>query len=80
MTDDKKIQRIEDKLDKVAEHISAIEVTLGKQHVSLEEHIKRTNLLESKIDPIENHVSMVNGALKLILLLSAVAGIYAVLK
>lgn len=73
-------KRIEDKLDKVVDHIASIEVTLAKQHTSLEEHIRRTNILESKVEPIEKHVNMVQGAIKLILILSAAAGILAVFK
>ena len=59
-------KRIEDKLDRVVENINSINVTLGKQSVILEEHVKRTNLLEAKIEPIEKHVAMVHGALKFI--------------
>jgi archaellum component FlaC len=80
MKDDSRNQRIDDKLDKVMEHITSIDVTLAKQHVSLEEHIKRTNMLEDKLEPIEKHVNMVNGAIKFIILLSALAAIYAVIK
>lgn len=59
-------RRVEDKLDKVADDISHINVTLAKQEVSLSEHIKRTNILEAKIEPIEKHMLMINGALKFV--------------
>ncbi len=72
--DDERSTRIEQKLDKVVEHIGSIDVTLGKQHVSLCDHIRRTELLEQEIAPIKKHVNMVSGALKLILVLAAVGG------
>ncbi len=64
--------RVEKKLDKILEHISSLDVTVGKQQVSIDEHIRRTNLLESEVRPIKRHVDMVNGALKLIAGLGAV--------
>lgn len=59
-------QRILDKLDEMDKRIDNIDITLAKQHVSLEEHIKRTNLLEEQLKPVNKHVDMVNGALKLL--------------
>jgi hypothetical protein len=56
--------RIDAKLDKISDHIANIDVTLAKQEVSLHEHIRRTTLLEQKIEPVEKHVLMINGALK----------------
>jgi hypothetical protein len=72
---DDRIIRIEDKIDKVMEHTSSIDITLAKQHVILEEHVKRTNLLEEKLEPIQKHVNMVHGALKLIGLIATIAAI-----
>jgi len=68
-------KRTEDKIDKIVESIGEINVTLAKQEVSLSEHIKRTNLLEQKLEPVEKHVAMVNGALKFIGTLALIAGI-----
>ncbi len=64
--DDKRLERIEAKLDDLSDHLSNIDVTLAGQHVSLIEHIKRSDLLEEKMIPVERHVAMVNGALKLL--------------
>lgn len=57
-------KRIEEKLDKVVEKIGNIDVTLAKQSVILDEHVRRSNLLEAKMLPLEKHVAVVNGALK----------------
>lgn len=63
------MKRLEDKLDKVIETQSEINVTLVKQSVILEEHVKRTNLLEQKLEPVEKHVAMVQGAIKVVMAL-----------
>lgn len=85
MNDDQKhtedrLMRIEEKVDQVSEKIGEINSTLSAQHVSLKEHIRRTNILEKKIEPIEKHVNMVSGIVKLIMIASAVAAIVAVMK
>lgn len=72
---DEKLDRIELKIDKVSDHIAEINVTLAKQEEQLSYHIKRTNLLEEKLDPVENHVAMISGAFKLITLLAALISI-----
>lgn len=73
--DDKKLNRIEEKLDDTNDHLASIDVTLAAQHVSLKEHIRRTTILEQEIRPIKKHVDMMNGALKLIGVLALIAGI-----
>ncbi len=68
-------KRLEDKLDKVVDKIGSIDVTLAKQSVILEEHVRRTDILESKITPIEKHVIMVHGVLKFLGLIAIFVGI-----
>lgn len=64
------------KLDKCDERLDKVDVTLGKQQVILDEHVRRTNLIEEKIDadkkdvdaklePIKNHVSQVKLFMKI---------------
>lgn len=64
------MQRIEEKIDALGEKlttkISSIDATLAAQHVSLKDHIRRTEILEDDIAPIKKHVAMVHGALKLL--------------
>jgi hypothetical protein len=72
--DDKRLERIEDKIDKLSDKLADTNVILGKQHVSLSEHIRRTNLLEKQMAPIATHVNYVQGALKLLLASSAIVG------
>lgn len=68
-------RRVEDKLDKVADDISHINVTIAKQEVSLKEHIRRTDILEDKIVPIEKHMIMFNGVLKFVGVVALFTGI-----
>ena len=49
----KQLDRIEQKVDKLDHRLDNVDITLAKQHVSLDEHIKRTALLESKVIPLE---------------------------
>lgn len=74
MSDDK-FERMESKLDRIVDKIGSIDITLHGQHVSLTDHIRRTELLEEQLRPVEKHVAMVQGALKLIGLIALVGGI-----
>lgn len=79
-----KLNRIEDKIDKISDSIGSINITLAKQHQSLDEHMRRTELLEKIVEPIEKHVTMINGFIKLVILLATVAagsqGIISILE
>lgn len=76
MSDDKRLERIEIKIDDINDHLGSINVILGQQHESLKFHIKRTNLLEAELKPIRRHIDMVNGALKLSGLLATILAIF----
>lgn len=71
------LDRIEKKLDENTRQ--TLENTLN-----LREHMRRTDLLEQiventsdRIRPIENHVQMMAGAFKLIVILSTIVGLVA---
>ena len=73
--------KIIEKLDTQSEDISVIKVDVAKNTVSLDEHIKRTNLLEESMNgireemkPVQRHVDAVNTILKLIGFLAVIAG------
>lgn len=80
---DKKLEQIENKIDKLSDRLGSIDVTLAKQHESLKDHIRRTEILEDAIDPIQKHVLMVNSMTKIIgaviLAIGALEGIFAIL-
>lgn len=72
------LKRIEEKIDKIDDSVGRIDVTLAAQHESLKDHMRRTSLLEESIRPLEKHVNMFNGALKLIGILAMLAAIVEV--
>jgi uncharacterized protein YaaN involved in tellurite resistance len=82
-----KLGRILDKIDTIDSSLTEISVTLGKQEVSLSEHIKRTNLLEERIEllreemrPVEKHVFYMHGALKALGVVSLIIGVLVAIK
>lgn len=74
---DSKLDKIESKVDVIVERIHAIDKTLERNTASLELHIKRTDLLEQKLKPVEDHVAAINGFMKFIGFIGIVAGIVA---
>lgn len=63
---DNKLDKIEAKIDKIQDRLSSIDITLAAQHESLKTHIKRTDLLEMKLEPAEKHVIAVNALLRVL--------------
>lgn len=72
-------ERLENKIDVISDRISNIDVTLGKQAVILEEHVRRTDLLEKAMKPVENHVHAVHTILKLLGFVAVIATILEVI-
>lgn len=78
--DSKRLERIEDKVDKVQDAISRIDVTLAKQHTSLEHHIARTDALEAIVNANRTHVSLMQSLVKLGAAISAVVAFALAIK
>ena len=72
-------KRIEFKIDRIDQRINNIDVTLASQHESLKDHIRRTELLEDQIKPIQKKINYAEGALKLIGFVATIAGIIEVI-
>lgn len=66
---------MENKLDKIQDDVTEIKVHLAEYNQQLQIHIKRSDALERKMEPIEKHVNMVNGALKFLGVLAAIVAI-----
>ena len=66
MSDDKRLERIEDKIDDARVHLSSIDKTLAEQHISLKDHMRRTEILETQLEPIKTQLSMAAGAIKVL--------------
>ena len=71
--------KIHERLDRIEEKLANIDKTLAVNTASLQEHIKRTNLLEEALKPVEQHVARVDGALRFLGVISLVVGIIAAL-
>jgi uncharacterized coiled-coil protein SlyX len=72
---EEKLVRIEDKIDKINDKLAETNIIMVKQQVILEEHTRRSTMLEKKIVPIEKHVSMMNGVFKFLGILGTLAAI-----
>lgn len=68
------INRILTKIESIDKSVDEINITLAKQEVSLEEHIRRTNVLEETLKPIQDHVNKVNAAIAILVGIVAVIG------
>lgn len=73
MSDD--LKRFEFKIDRIDQRMNSVDITLAKQSEILDIHVKRTNILEDSLKPIQRHVAMVDGAIKFLGLLGIIAAI-----
>lgn len=58
--------KLMEKLDKIEARLDTIDLTLAKNTFSLEEHMKRTALLEEQFKPVKKHVELINTAAKVV--------------
>ena len=77
-----RLGKIEDKQDQILNEMVNNRIINERNTSSLEEHIKRTNLLQEELDeirkemkPVEKHVMMVSAGLKLLGLISLLASL-----
>lgn len=70
-----KMDKIEDKVDKIAINTARQDVTLQNQHISLEEHIRRTNALEEIVKKLVKHTNWVEGVFKALGLIALISGV-----
>jgi hypothetical protein len=80
MEDQKRLERIEKKIDEVADHVASIDLTLAGQHISLRDHMRRTAILEKEVAPIKKYVYMAQGVIGLLGVLSMLLGLLKYLK
>lgn len=69
----KLVERIDQKLDKVAEDVTGIKLVQVEQAADIKYHIRRTDLSEKRIEilhgeltPVKKHVEFVNTVFKII--------------
>lgn len=82
MSQDNKLDKIDTKLDGLVAKTTEIEKHLAVYNKELERHIEGTvqnreaiKLLDKKLSPIQSHVDRIDGALKLIGIVSILVGI-----
>jgi hypothetical protein len=66
---------IDDKLDKLNDKLSIIDTTLVKQQTILDEHVRRTNILEERFEPVEEHVNSLKSIVRFFKFLGVIAAI-----
>jgi len=72
------------KLEEIGKDIVELKITSAKQEVNLQDHMRRSDLLEkrddvleAKLEPVITHVKHVEGALKLLGVIALVVGFLA---
>ena len=78
------LKELNAKLEKVSDRLSSIDITLAKQEVNLEDHIRRTEIAEERLGhmegiliPLQKHANQIDGGLKLLGAIVTVLGVVA---
>ena len=61
------------KLDTISGHLNEMKVDVAEIRKDLNYHIRRTDILEERVEPIVNHVALVNNGIKIAVALAAIA-------
>lgn len=64
--DEEQLNKIESKLDKMDDKLNVIDVMVARQQVILEEHVKRTNMLEDVVKTVNEQYAFMKVLLKVI--------------
>lgn len=80
--DKKLLEEIRDNQKEMSKDLTDIKVTVAKQEVHLAEnkedirqHIKRTNILEDRMEKVNHHISMVDGVFKFLGVLATIGAV-----
>lgn len=63
------------RLEEIERLLASLDKTLALNTAHLEEHIRRTELLEEEVKPIKRHVEQIRGAGKLLAILALIASL-----
>jgi hypothetical protein len=63
------------RFSRIEQEISEIKHTLSDQHVSLQEHMRRSDALEAQVQPMQDLMLEIKGVVKFIKLIGVLAGI-----
>lgn len=82
MDDNDLLSKIYTKVEKISDDMGDLKIISGKQQISLDEHVRRTEILENRTDvifeelePLKEHVIQVNTVFKIIAGLSTIGGV-----
>lgn len=67
--------KLDEQHQELDRRLDNIEKVMIAQEINLKEHIRRTDLLEEALKPIQKHVAMVEGVFKFLGLISLLLGI-----
>ena len=71
---------LSDKLDIIDARLDDVEKVLVLQEANLKEHMKRTELLEDAVNPLNKFMYAAMGIISFITFISVVVGIYVAVK
>lgn len=74
-----KSNKTDERLSEIERTLHAIDKTLAINTEHLAEHMRRTAIIESELQPVVKHVEQMRGAGKLVALLALIASIVSVL-
>ena len=66
---------MEAKIDKIIEDVSEIKITMAVNTGSLKEHMRRTIMLEKKVEPINQSYKVLGGVVTLCFIVAAIVEI-----
>lgn len=70
-------KQVFEQLEKINGRLGSIDTTLAVNTSSLQEHMRRTAIIEGDLKPIKAHVSRIDGALMVLGGLATLAGLIA---
>ncbi len=73
-----RFDRLEEKIDSINEKLNKNNEILAINTFQLTEHIKRTALLENRVDPLEKGYMHANGVIKFFVLIGVVGAVVQV--
>lgn len=68
------IKRIEDKIDKIVDIQGSQAITLTRLTDSVEHHVKRTDALEARFQPVQEHVDDLKAVIRILKIMGLFTG------
>lgn len=75
-----RLQRMEDKLDDISEHLWSVDKTLASLTMILDEHQRRSTAMEEQVKPMLELKTKIEGCINLVYVIAAIATIAEVTR